>query len=263
MKSDQATCYFKCVSECAGKCCGGATMITIDEIVKLYDKFPITVGFRKYEPVDEGHEAFLEAVGTRHGRSFIVGDFIAGNWRKCRCSQLGSDNLCILHKEARKPFQCSIIPFCAVYPEERQDAVFASQKETAFKQCGGYMPFNETEHVVWKAGQFVSPEYADAFRSFRSGMLKQAGFMKKLLAELRRQSIFSRFLAGNGILEVAIPGHMLFDLLDAAGLEAGRRDDFISRQRELCLQELRSSGSHAAVFEDSVVEAKKLLAAKR
>ena len=263
MNLKKGTCNFKCVSECAGKCCGGATMITIDEIAKLYDVFPITVGFRKYGPADEGHEAFLEAVGSRSGKVFIVGDFIAGNWRKGLCSQLGADNLCKLHTEGRKPYQCSIVPFCAVYPEERQDAVFASQRETAFKQCGGYMTYHETEDAVWKSGRFVQPDYAEAFSCFRNGMLRQAGFMRKILAELKKQPVFTSFLRGNGILEAAIPGYLLFDLLDSAGLTAEGREDFIRAQRDRCLRELQSSGKHVAVFEDCIVTLKTLQASAR
>ena len=253
MNLKQGTCNFKCVSDCAGRCCGGATIITIDEIAKLYGEFPITVGFRNYAPVDEGHEAFLEAVGSNSGKGFIVGDFIAGNWRKSRCSQLAADNLCKLHAESRKPYQCSIVPFCAVYPEERQDAVFASQRQKAFRQCDGYMTNHETEDVVWKSGRFIQPDYAEAFRRFRSGMLRQAGFMRTILAELKKQSVFSSFLRGNGILEAAIPAYLLFDLLDAAGLSSGSREDFVRVQRALCLRELQSSGKHVAVFEDCIV----------
>ena len=263
MNLKQGTCNFRCVSDCAGKCCGGATMITIDEIKKLYSVFPITVGFRKYSPADEGHEAFLEAVGNRSERVFIVGDFIAGNWRRGRCSQLGADNLCKLHADGRKPYQCSIVPFCAVYPEERQDAVFASQREAAFRQCGGYMTYHETEDAVWKSGRFVQPDYAEAFQRFRSGMLRQAGFMRIILAELKKQPVFSSFLRGNGILEAAIPSYLLFDLLDAAGLASGSREDFIRVQRDLCLRELQSSGNHVAVFEDCIVTFKTIQASVR
>lgn len=252
MNLKQVTCNFKCVSECAGRCCGGATMITIDEIAKLHDVFPITVGFRKYAPADESHEAFLEAVGSRSGKGFIVGDFIAGNWRNDRCPQLGADNLCKLQSEGRKPYQCSIVPFCAVYPEERQDAVFASQRQAAFRKCSGYLAYHENEDVVWKSGRFVQAEYAEAFSRFRSGMLRQAGFMRKILGELKKQSSFSNFLRGDGILETAIPGYLLFDLLDAAGPVAGSRDDYIRRQRELCLHELQYSGNPVAVFEDCI-----------
>lgn len=255
MNTKQGTCNFRCVSECAGRCCGGATMITIEEIAGLCDVFPITVGFRKYAPIDEGHEAFLEAIGTKSGTVFIVGDFIAGNWRKGRCSQLGEDNLCKLQVEGRKPYQCAIIPFCAVYPEERQDAVFVSQRDTAFRQCGGYRQ-HEAADVVWESGRFVNSDYARAFGSFRGGMLKQAAFMRKMLAELKKQPSFRRFLQGGGILEAAIPGFMLTEFFDAAGLPADRREDYIVRQRELCLQELQSSDKSAAVFEDGIIALK-------
>ncbi|HMK60035.1 MAG TPA: hypothetical protein VK452_02680 [Dissulfurispiraceae bacterium] len=258
MNSAGAICNFKCVSECAAKCCGGATMITIDEIVRLYDAFPITIGFRKYAPLDEGHEAFLEAIGTRLGKFYIVGDFIAGNWRKNRCSRLGSDNLCTLQKEGRKPYQCTIMPFCAIYPEEKQNIVFLSQHESAFRKCSGYAPGSETENVIWKDGRFVSAQYSEAFSRFRRGMLKQSGFMNNLLGELRKQTVFSRFLLGDGILETAIPTHMIVQLLNLAGLEKNLQDDFARRQRAFCLEELRYSDQRIAVFEDSIIAFKGL-----
>lgn len=238
-------------------------MITIDEIAKLYDVFPITVGFRKYAPVDESHEAFLEVVGSRSGRVFIAGDFIAGNWQKDRCLQLGLDNLCKLHSEGRKPYQCSIVPFCAVYPEERQDAVFASQREASFRQCGGYLKYHEAQDVVWRSGRFIQPEYAEAFRRFRSGMMRQAEFMRRILSELKKQPVFSSFLQGNGILEAAIPGYLLLDLLDAAGLVGESREEFMNMQRALCLRELQSSDKHVAIFQDYIVTIKTLQTSDR
>lgn len=257
---EQETCNFKCISKCAERCCGGATMITIDEILTLYDVFPITIGFRKYTPIDEDHEAFLEAVGTKIGKVFIVGDFIAGNWRKDRCSQLGSDKLCKLHAEGRKPNQCSIVPFCAIYPEDRQNAVFYSQRRAAFRKCDGYLRYHESQNAVWKSGRFLQPAYAEAFQRFRSGMLRQADLMKPILAELRAQPVFSSYLRGDGILETAIPGRLFSELADAAGLGAGSRADFLRKQRALFLIELQSSGKTSAVFEDSIITIKTLKA---
>ena len=148
----------------------------------------------------------------------------------------------------------SLVPFCAVYPEERQDAVFASQKQAAFRKCSGYLAYHETEDVVWKSGRFVRSDYAEAFSRFRSGMLRQAEFMRKILGELKKQPSFSRFLRGDGILETAIPGYLLFDLLDAAGLASASREDFVRRQRAFCLRELQYSGERVAIFEDCVLE---------
>ena len=243
-------CNFACAVECAGWCCGGATMITIDEIGKLYDVFPITVGFRKYLPVDAEHEIFLEAIGIGTGRHFIVGDFIAGNWRSRRCAVLGEDNFCGLHKEGRKPLQCSLVPFCAIYPEERQDSVFIEQKKGAFSRCRGFRSPDETSSEVWRNGKFTDKQYGTAFSEFRSGLLRQKPFMMKILRELKKQAAFSDFLKGGGILEAAIPGDLLFDLLDAAGIPADHHGDFIDRQKELVIREARSSEKSIAVFED-------------
>ena len=246
------SCNFECSIDCAGQCCGGATVITIDEIGSLYDVFPITVGFRKYLPVDAGHEAFLEAIGTKTGGHFIAGDFIAGNWRARRCALLGNDNLCKLHKEGRKPIQCSLVPFCAIYPEERQDAVFMEQKKTAFSRCRGFRSPDDMSGVVWRDGKFTDKLYGTAFSAFRSGLLHQKPFMMKILNELKRQKVFHEFLRGTGILEAAIPVNLLFDLLDAAGITVESRSIYIDRQRELFVRELKTSEKPVAVFSDSI-----------
>jgi len=246
-------CNFDCVMECASWCCGGATMITIDEIGKLYDVFPITVGFRKYIPINAEHEIFLEAIGIGTGGHFIVGDFIAGNWRSRRCAVLGGDNLCGLHKEGRKPIQCSLVPFCAIYPEERQDSVFMEQKKGAFSRCRGFQCSGEASYEVWRNGKFTDRHYGTAFSDFRSGLLRQKPFMMKILHELKRQAVFKDFLRGGGILEAAIPGFLLFDLLDAAGIAVAHRQSFIDRQKELVIREVQSSEKSIAVFEDCLI----------
>lgn len=259
MANNPGICNFECVRECAGKCCGGATMITIDEIANLYDLFPITIGFRKYAPVEALHEAFLEAAGIRAGGAFIIGDFIAGNWRKPRCPQLGRDNLCGLQSAGKKPSQCSLVPFCAVYPEEVQDAILYSQREGAFRHCKGYKPLHETENAVWKKGRFVDPSYGEAFRRYRSGLMRQRPFMQKILDQLKRQDVFPKFLRGSGMLEVAIPGNMLVELLASAGLTGEKMRDFADRQSELCLSEIRNPETKAPVFGDALAMLKQFL----
>jgi len=234
-------------------------MITIDEIKKFYRDFPITVGFRKYIPVDQNHEVFLEAIGTSDRGRFIVGDFIAGNWRKPRCAMLGDDNLCRLHKEGGKPAQCSLVPFCAIYPEERQDAVFKEQRKGAFSRCKGYRAADETSCEVWKNGKFTNQRYAAAFAEFRGGLLRQKPFMMKMLKDLKKQAAFSNFLKGSGILEVAVPGDMLLDLFQTAGIPEEDRGGFISRQKELCSLELQASETRIEVFRDWIVACEVML----
>jgi len=246
-------CNFECAIDCAASCCGGATMITIDEIKRLYHDFPITVGFRKYAPLDENHEVFLEAIGLRSRGEFIVGDFVAGNWRNRRCTMLGDDNLCRLHKEGRKPAQCSLVPFCAVYPEERQDAVFMEQSRSAFSRCRGFRSADERSCEVWKSGKFTDERYAAAFAGYRSSLLRQKPFMMKMLKDLKKQSVFSSFLRGKGILEAAVPADMLIDLFDAAGIPEEDRGDFVAAQLELCRRELQSAEKRIEVYRDCVV----------
>jgi flavin-dependent dehydrogenase len=74
--------------------------------------------------------------------------------------------------------------------------------------------------------------------------------MMRILRELKKQAVFSDFLKGGGILEAAIPGDLLFDLLATAGIPADHRSDFIDRQKELVVREMRTSGKAIAVFED-------------
>jgi hypothetical protein len=124
------------------------------------------------------------------------------------------------------------------------------QKKSAFSRCRGFRAPDELSSEVWRNGKFTDKQYGTAFSEFRSGLLRQKPFMMKILRELKKQSVFSDFLKGGGILETAIPGDLLFDILDYAGVPADRRSDFINRQKELIDREVRASEKSIAVFGD-------------
>lgn len=243
-------CNFDCTKECSESCCTGATLMTIDEIGKCYDVFPITVGFRKYAPVSRGHEAFLRRIGTRNGGHFIVGDFVAGNWRRDRCPALDGEHLCRLHREGRKPYQCRIVPFCAIYPEDMQNVIFAEQKETAFVRCRGYKPAGDTAFAVWQDGMFVNGDYRDAFHSYQRGLERQKPIMERILRGLMAQQGYDELLRGAGILETFIPVSMLFEVLEAGRVPAGEYFSFLREQSRLCRIELAAGKDNSPVLHD-------------
>ncbi len=252
------TCNFACRMDCSEWCCTGATVITVEEFKKCFDVFPITVGFRKYAPVSPGHKDFLNAVGMESGEHYIVGDFIAGNWRRKRCMALNHDNLCGLHREGRKPLQCLIVPFCALYPEDKQDAVFAGQKTNKFARCSGFKAGDEAGLAVWRDGKFTDGTYRDAFYLFRKGLERQKPFMQGILEGLKEQNVYRDFLKGEGILETFIPMSLLFDVLEAGGLPVEDYYSFLKEQIRLCSDELSQEKAPGRVFEDYLEELRKI-----
>jgi hypothetical protein len=242
--------WFSCATSCAESCCGGATLITIEEIKQCYDVFPITLGFRKYVPIDEEHRDFLDAVGMRSGRIYIVGDFVAGNRYAARCAALGVDSLCTLHTTEKRPAQCQIVPFCALYPEEKQDLVIDEQRRGKFFKCQGFTsPENHTA-MVWKEGRFIDTLYRNAYYTYQRGLLKQWPITIAILNELKTQASFGEFLAGDGILEVAIPANLLHDVLGAAGFRSNEVDCFVREQYRVCLDALRGERVRNQAIED-------------
>ncbi len=244
---------FSCVTTCADVCCSGATMLTIDEIARLYSYFPITVGFRKYTPFDAAHRDFLDTVGEQFGPIYVVGDFIAGNWRRKRCSMLMVNHHCRLQNIERKPLQCQIVPFCAVFPEAAQQKVLVEQQAGPFRKCRGFAAGVDSGGIVWDAGRIVNEDMREPFYRYREGMVRQRGFLQAILDGLKRQPSFQRFLRGPGMLEAAIPASMLPELLSAAGMKREHYDDFIAAQGKLYRRELELA-PEAAVFSDGLLE---------
>ncbi len=244
---------FSCVTTCADVCCTGATMLTIDEIASLYRYFPLTVGFRKYTPFDAAHRDFLDTVGERTGSIYVVGDVIAGNWRRKHCSMLMANHHCRLHNIDQKPRQCQIVPFCALFPEAAQQNVLVEQQAGPFRKCKGFAAGVESGAIVWDAGIIVNEDMREPFYRYREGMVLQRGFLQAILDGLKRQPSFQRFLCGPGMLEAAIPAAMLPEILSVARMKRERYDDFIAAQVKLCRREHELS-PEAAVFQDCLLE---------
>ncbi|MCX7913306.1 MAG: hypothetical protein N2511_01835 [Thermodesulfovibrionales bacterium] len=243
-------CSFECERNCSEVCCNGATLITIEELKSFYDVFPIYIGFRKYTPIDREHKIFLQNIGGELDDYFIVGDFIAGNRFRRECLGLDNDNLCRLQKEGRKPLQCKIVPFCAIYPESAQDLIFKQQKTSKFANCKGYRDSTEIDKVVWKDGVFTDYYLKDAFFNFQQGLAKQSPFMKEILLHIYKEDFFKDFMEGEGVLEMPIPLPLLFDILEEAGFSDEEMLQFIISQVKLCLRELTEGNAENTVIED-------------
>ncbi len=248
--NSSVVCSFECQKDCSKVCCNGATLITIEEIKSFYDIFPIYIGFRKYYPVNEEHKTFLKNIGGEMDDFYIVGDFIAGNRFKKSCIALDEDNLCRLQKEGRKPLQCRIVPFCAIYPENTQDIIFVEQRKTKFTNCEGYKDKSQTETIVWKDGAFTDYAIGDAFMYFQQGLQKQSHFMKEILLAIYKEDYFKDFMEGDGVLEMPIPIPILFNILEEAGFSEEESLHFIISQARLCLKELADGNAENTVIED-------------
>jgi Fe-S-cluster containining protein len=247
-------CAFACRAECAEFCCGGATLITIDEIRRCYDLFPISVGFRKHTPLDALHRDLLDAVGVPWSGRFIVGDFIAGNRHIARCLALNDGNLCSLHGTEKKPAQCRLVPFSALYPKERQDVLFEAQRKGKFARCRGFVDPESAKDIVWREGSFVDQAYRRAYYDFQRGALKQAPLMRRILEGMRGQEAYAQLLGGEGILEVAIPASFLPQVLDEAGLLPEEHQNCVEAQWRLCRRESVRAEGRNPVLEDCIAE---------
>ncbi len=255
-------CSFLCEKDCSNVCCNGATLITIDEIKDFYEIFPIYIGFRKYSPLSKEHRAFLKNIGGEIDDYYIVGDFIAGNRFKKSCIALDEDHLCKLHKEGRKPLQCRIVPFCAIYPEDMQDIIFGQQRQTKFAKCEGYKEKAEVDTTVWKQGSFSEDSLRDAFFDFQRGLNKQSQFMKEILLSIYKENYFKDFMEGEGVLEMPIPVPILFNVLEDAGFSDKESLHFIISQAKICKKELIEDGNvENTVIEDWFNELNELISA--
>jgi hypothetical protein len=251
-------CSFVCEKLCSEFCCNGATLITVEEIKDFYEIFPIYIGFRKYSPLDKEHKTFLKNMGGEIDDYYILGDFIAGNRFRKNCLALDEDKLCRLHKIGKKPLQCRIVPFCAVYPEGLQDFVFMEQRKVKFARCEGYKDSSFTDSIVWKDGSFTEPALRNAFYDFQRGFKKQSSIMKDILLTIYKEDFFKDFLEGEGILEMPIPIPLLFDILEAAGFADDESIKFIIAQTRICQKELEDESTQNTVIEDWFMELNEL-----
>lgn len=221
--------------------------MTAEEVKQLYSVFPITIGFRKYRPVNEGHLRLLEAFGLNMGSFFIVGDFIAGNWRAARCRALGKGRLCYLHSQGLKPIQCVVVPFCAIFPEDIQHLVIAQRRQETFSRCEGFKPDSA---VVWSEGSFINTRYREAFYRYQQALMYQRDFMVKALKAMRGNLAYRRFLQGEGILEMPISAGILDDFSAITGLSGQEVGRFITAQRQLYIREAEIKGE--SIFADAL-----------
>lgn len=254
------SCTFFCEKGCSDVCCNGATLITIEEIKDFYKIFPIYIGFRKYSPLSKENRVFLKNIGGEIDDYYIIGDFVAGNRFNRSCIALDEDHLCKLQKEGKKPLQCKIVPFCAIFPEDMQDIIFAQQRQTKFAKCEGYKENWESKNTVWQNGIFTDESLKSAFYDFQRGLKGQSHFMKNILLSIYKEDYFKDFLEGEGILEMPIPAPILFSVLEEAGFSDEESLDFIISQARICQKELiENENSENTVIEDCFNELTKLI----
>lgn len=238
---------FQCVKECSSLCCGGATILTLDEIKRFYNYFPITIAFQKIFPIDNFHADYLEDFVIKYDQNFIIGDFVAGNRLKRKCSRL-KNSLCNLH-EIGKPLQCSVIPFSVTFPEEYQDRVINERRRGAFKNCRG---FDEKFKVLWR-GKFQEQSLINDFYSLRKNIKAQRDILYKVLSYFIRTQTFSLFIRGfSGIFELPIPRDSYRLLLIQAQIE--NPEQFLNSQKRLIINELSARHSRNPLFSDALRE---------
>lgn len=238
---------FECQIECSSLCCGGATIITLDEIGKYYSDFPITIAFQKIIPVDEFHAQYLSDFLIKKERFFIVGDFVAGNRLKRRCSKL-KNSLCQLHNTG-KPLQCRVVPFSVTFPEEYQDRVINYRRKGAFRNCKG---FSSKSNILWR-GRFEDRELSICFYKLKENMRAQREILFSILNTLSGSKTYKIFIEKEtGLLELPIPRAFLFDILERAKIE--KPEDFIRHQKRLLISELSAGQTRNPLFSEALEE---------
>lgn len=232
---------FQCIIDCSSVCCGGATIVTIRELEKIYRFFPITLGFRKIYPFNSFHKQYLESFAIRYKNFYVIGDFIAGNRLRKRCRLL-KNSLCSIHGSL-KPLQCSIIPFSVTFPETLQNLVIAEKRKGAFRVCKG---FHDDAPVIWN-GEFSDPKLKESFYTLKENLVYQRDIMEKIFLKFENNIFFKKFMqAENGFLEVPIIVDFIDELCNMAVIQ--NKTDFLKTQKSLFINELTVGGIKNSLF---------------
>lgn len=232
---------FQCQIGCSSVCCGGATIITLEEIGIFYKLFPITIGFRKVYPVDSLHAKYLTDITFKYKNFFIIGDFIAGNRFRKKC-QLLKNALCTLHNQ-QKPLQCIIIPFSVTFPEEYQDMVIKEKKSSSFKNCDG---FGKVAPIVWEE-TFKDIKLRNNFYRLKEAIRLQVDLMENIFSHLTETPFFSKFIISkDGLLEVPLTEKFLKEIFMRASIE--NQTDFIKIQKAMFIRELTMEKFRNSLF---------------
>lgn len=236
---------FQCVTDCSSICCGGATILTLKEIVKLFKFFPITLGFRKIQPFNAEHKVYLDDISIEYRGFYIAGDFIGGNRFKKRCRLL-KNSLCTIHNQL-KPLQCRVIPFSVTFPEFLQDLVIVDKKRGAFRECKG---FYADAPLIWD-GQFIDKSLKENFDILKKHLMFQRDIVEKIFLSLEGNSLFKKFIqTGDGFLEVPILPEFVDEICSVTGILD--RVEFLRAQKSLFVKELTFRGMKNSLFIDAL-----------
>lgn len=235
---------FQCKLRCSSVCCGGATILTMGEIGRLFKFFPITAGFRKIYPFNPFHRIYIQDFTIIYGGFYIIGDFIGGNRLKRRCRLL-RDSLCSIHE--LKPLQCRIIPFSVTFPEELQNLVITEKTKGAFRSCEG---FKEPAAVVWN-GKFIDTELKESFYKLKENMISQKNIMEKIFLIFKDTPLFKKFIhTDDGLFEVPLLPEVINEICNTAGIQ--KRTEFLKIQKTLFINELTAGGIKNSLFIDAL-----------
>lgn len=231
---------FQCKLRCSSACCGGATILTLEEIGRLFKFFPITAGFRKIYPINSFHRVYIQDFAIIYGGFYIIGDFIGGNRLKRRCRLL-KDSLCSIHE--LKPLQCKVIPFSVTFPEEFQNLVITEKRKGAFRACEG---FKETAPVVWSE-KFIDAELKENFYKLKENMVYQKNIMEKIFLTFKNSPLFKKFIhSEEGLFEVPLLPEIIDEICNIVGIQ--NKTEFLKAQKILFINELTVSGIKNSLF---------------
>ncbi|MDI6713932.1 MAG: hypothetical protein QMD43_02745 [Thermodesulfovibrio sp.] len=234
---------FQCMIDCSSLCCGGATILTLKELNRLYRFFPVTIGFRKIFPLNSDHKAYIEEIAIKFRNFYIIGDFVAGNRLKKRCQML-KNFLCSIN--SFKPLQCSVIPFSVTFPEELQNLVIAKKRQGAFKSCKG---FHDDAKLVWDV-EFTDKELRENFYKLRQNFIFQRSIMEKIFFKFENNPFLKKLMQSEeGLFEVPIISDFIDEICGFASID---KKEFIKVQKSLFIRELTVGGVKNSLFIDAL-----------
>jgi len=168
------TYYFKCDTECRGKCCIGATYIEKEDIMFFSDKVPIYFEMRylsnnylkqinKYKNFVKSIKQSSYKISNNNKTLYILTDIIIGSMKQNdKCFFLANDRLCKI--QDRKPLKCKLLPLSPLVPLEEMDKAFNQMKS----YCIG---FNVNAPLLWKNKQIYNKNfkkyYFEYFNKFK------------------------------------------------------------------------------------------------
>lgn len=233
-------CNFECKVECGNVCCVGGTMLCLDELLYLKDKFV----FGLMMAGSNGHPIVEKNFKALGGFTFINGKTTSFNFvsiNSTACDMLEPDTHgCKLHFTDNKPIMCQLMPFDPIYLESEQFQIF-QLKRPGLKNagCQGFLSSTDTNHTVFKNTKFtdnkmslLANRYREQVRLVNNNIIKP---IKENLYEELNDIIGTGAYFNNTENDFALPVPFIayLEIFKYLNLSAEETLDFVACQKKL------------------------------